>query len=62
MQVPTGSGERETADLSLVTTETVWRGLITKTMQPRAAVQQGKMAVTPSLRELAKFFTFFEFE
>ena len=60
MQVTTGKGE--VVDLSVETTEPVWRGLITKTVEPRAAVQQGKMAVTPSLLELAKFFTFFEFE
>ena len=56
------TGKGEVVDLSVETTEPVWRGLITKTVEPRAAVQQGKMAVTPSLLELAKFFTFFEFE
>ena len=63
VQVSSGSEEGEAAaDLSVVTTEPVWRAVITRTMEPRAAVQQGKMAVTPNLLKLAKFFTFFDFE
>ena len=62
MQVSSGSEEGEAADLSVVTTEPVWRAVITKTMEPRAALQEGKMAVTPNLLKLAKFFTFFDFE
>ena len=62
MQVRTGSEDDEEADLRVVTTEPVWRGLLTKTMEPKVAVQEGKMAVAPSLFKLAKFFTFFDFE
>ena len=60
VQVSTGTGEG--GDLSVVTTEPVWRAVMTRTLAPQLAVSSGKMTVAPDLLTLAKFFSFFEFE
>ena len=62
VQVTTGTGEEGAGDLSVVTTEPVWRGVLTRTLAPQLAVSSGKMTVAPDLPTLAKFFSFFEFE
>ena len=63
MQVTTSSGIEGTegADLSVVTSEEVWRGVMTRSLDPRAAVSSGRLSVSPDLKMLAKFFTFFDF-
>ena len=60
VEVTTGTGEG--GDLSVVTTEPVWRGVMTRALAPQMAVSSGKMSVSPDLLTLAKFFSYFEFE
>lgn len=59
-QVTTGGGAA--ADLGVVTTEAVWRRVMTRSLAPQLAMTSGQMSVTPDLRKLATFFSFFEFE
>ena len=62
MKIKVTEGKGDTSELRVVTSEPVWRGVMSRSLDPRSAVSSNKMTVSPDLQTLAKFFTFFDFD